>query len=87
LTVRELLYRNGGGHLQVVGTPEQIADVIVTWHREDAADGFNLMIDVLPSGLRDFVEEVVPLLQRRGVFHTDYAGTTLRANLGLETPQ
>jgi len=87
LTVRQLLYRNGGGHLQVVGTPEKVADVITTWHREKAADGFNLMIDVLPSGLRDFVEQVVPLLQRRGVFHTDYAGTTLRANLGLETPQ
>jgi FMN-dependent oxidoreductase (nitrilotriacetate monooxygenase family) len=87
LTVRELLYRNGGGHLQVVGTPEQVAQVIETWHREDAADGFNLMIDVLPAGLRDFVDEVVPLLQRRGLFHTDYTGATLRANLGLETLQ
>ena len=86
LTVREILYRNGGGHKQVVGTPEQIADVIETWYREGAVDGFNLMIDVLPSGLHDFVEHVVPLLQRRGVFHSDYAGTTLRANLGLERP-
>ena len=86
LTVREILYRNGGGHVQVVGTPEQVADLIETWHREGAVDGFNLMIDVLPDGLRDFVAEVVPLLQRRGAFRTDYAGETFRANLGLGKP-
>jgi FMN-dependent oxidoreductase (nitrilotriacetate monooxygenase family) len=83
LTVREILYQNGGGHVQVVGTPEQVADVIDTWHREGAVDGFNLMIDVLPDGLRDFVNEVIPILQRRGAFRTEYAGTTLRSNLGL----
>jgi FMN-dependent oxidoreductase (nitrilotriacetate monooxygenase family) len=87
LTVREVLYRNGGGHRQAVGTPEQVADMIEAWHREGAADGFNLMIDVLPSGLRDFVEQVVPLLQRRGAFQRDYAGATLRENLGLPKPQ
>jgi FMN-dependent oxidoreductase (nitrilotriacetate monooxygenase family) len=87
LTVREILYRNGGGHKQVVGTPEQAADLIETWYREGAVDGFNLMIDVLPSGLRDFVEQVVPLLQRRGVFRREYAGNTLRSNLGLTLPQ
>jgi len=86
LTVREILYRNGGGHVQVVGTPEQVADLIETWHREGAVDGFNLMIDVLPDGLRDFVAEVVPLLQRRGAFRSDYAGETFRANLGLGKP-
>lgn len=86
LTVREVLYQNGGGHKQIVGTPEQVADLIETWHREGAADGFNLMIDVVSSGLRDFVEQVVPLLQRRGVFHRDYEGTTLRENLGLPIP-
>jgi alkanesulfonate monooxygenase SsuD/methylene tetrahydromethanopterin reductase-like flavin-dependent oxidoreductase (luciferase family) len=86
LTVREVLYQNGGGHKQIVGTPEQVADFIETWHREGAADGFNLMIDVLPSGLRDVVEQVVPLLQRRGVFHRHYPGTTLRENLGLKKP-
>jgi FMN-dependent oxidoreductase (nitrilotriacetate monooxygenase family) len=83
LTVREILYRNGGGHVQVVGTPEQVADVIETWHREGAVDGFNLMIDVLPDGLRDFVEQVIPILQRRGAFRREYVGTTLRSNLGL----
>jgi alkanesulfonate monooxygenase SsuD/methylene tetrahydromethanopterin reductase-like flavin-dependent oxidoreductase (luciferase family) len=84
LTVREILYRNGGGHPQVVGTPEQVADFIETWHREGAADGFNIMIDEYPSGLRAFVGEVVPLLQKRGAFQSDYCGTTLRENLGLE---
>jgi FMN-dependent oxidoreductase (nitrilotriacetate monooxygenase family) len=86
LTVREVLYQNGGGHKQIVGTPEQVVEFVETWHREGAADGFNLMIDVLPSGLQDFVEQVVPLLQRRGVFHRDYPGTTLRENLGLKKP-
>jgi FMN-dependent oxidoreductase (nitrilotriacetate monooxygenase family) len=86
LTVRELLYRNGGGHLQVVGTPEQAADTIELWTREGAADGFNVMVDVLPAGLASFVEEVVPLLQRRGTFRRDFAGETLRANLDLEVP-
>jgi FMN-dependent oxidoreductase (nitrilotriacetate monooxygenase family) len=83
LTVREILYRNGGGHVQVVGTPEQVADMIETWHREGAVDGFNLMIDVLPDGLIDFVEQVVPILQRRGVFRDEYAGGTFRSDLGL----
>lgn len=83
LTVREILYRNGGGHKQVVGTPEQVADTIVHWYQEGAADGFNLMIDVLPDGLEDFTAEVIPLLQRRGVFRRSHDGKTLRANLGL----
>ena len=83
LTVREVLYRNGGGHRQIVGTPEQAADMIESWQRDGAVDGFNLMIDVVPSGLEAFVDHVVPLLQRRGVFQTDYAGTTLRENLGI----
>jgi FMN-dependent oxidoreductase (nitrilotriacetate monooxygenase family) len=83
LTVREILYRNGGGHVQVVGTPEQVAAIIETWHREGAVDGFNLMIDALPDGLRDFVEQVIPILQRRGAFRREYVGTTLRSNLGL----
>ena len=83
LTVREVLYRNGGGHRQIVGTPEQAAKMMESWWRDGAVDGFNLMIDVVPSGLEAFVDHVVPLLQRRGVFQTDYAGTTLRENLGI----
>jgi FMN-dependent oxidoreductase (nitrilotriacetate monooxygenase family) len=83
LTVRELLVRNGGGHLQVVGTAEQVADVIEHWYREGAVDGFNLMIDVVPSGLHDAVEQLVPELQRRGLLHREYEHETLRANLGV----
>lgn len=83
LTVRELLYRNGGGHLQVVGTANDVADTIERWHAAGAADGFNLMIDVFPDGLDAVVGELVPELQRRGLFHTSYEGTTLRQSLGL----
>ncbi|RKP53748.1 LLM class flavin-dependent oxidoreductase [Pararobbsia silviterrae] len=83
LTVREILYRNGGGHLQVVGTPEQVADTIEHWHAQGACDGFNLMLDVLPEGLSAFGSEVVPLLQRRGLFRREPRGATLRSNLGL----
>jgi FMN-dependent oxidoreductase (nitrilotriacetate monooxygenase family) len=86
LTVRELLYHNGGGHLQVVGTPQQVADTLEQWYRAGAADGFNLALDMLPEGLYRFIESVVPLLQRRGLFHTAYEGTTLRQHLGVETP-
>ncbi|TCV95458.1 LLM class flavin-dependent oxidoreductase [Biostraticola tofi] len=84
LTVRELLYRNGGGHMQVIGTPQQVADLVQRWFLAGAADGFNLMIDSLPDGLHRFIESVVPILQKRGLFHTDYAGNTLRENLELD---
>ena len=83
LTVRELLYANGGGHQQVIGTPEEIADTIETWVQAGAVDGFNLMIDAFPSGLEDVVEHVVPLLRKRCLFQHEYAGSTLRTNLGL----
>lgn len=83
LTVRELLYANGGGHQQVVGTPEAVADTIADWFSAGAADGFNLMIDAFPTGLDDVVEHVLPLLRKRGLFHHDYPATTLRQNLGL----
>ncbi len=85
-TVREILYRNGGGHRQIVGTPEQAADMIESWWRDGAVDGFNLMIDVVPSGLEAFTEHVVPILQRRGIFQPEYRGTTLRENLGIASP-
>jgi FMN-dependent oxidoreductase (nitrilotriacetate monooxygenase family) len=83
LTVRELLYANGGGHLQVVGTPDALADTAATWLDAGAADGFNLMIDVFPSGLDTVVDDVVPLLRERCLLPRGYAGTTLRTNLGL----
>ncbi|MCJ2135317.1 LLM class flavin-dependent oxidoreductase [Methylobacterium sp. J-026] len=88
LTVRQLLRALGGGvgHRIVAGTPEAIADDIEAWFRAGAADGFNLMPDVLPDGLETFVDAVVPLLQRRGLFRRDYAGATLRDHLGLARP-
>ncbi|AOJ71758.1 MULTISPECIES: LLM class flavin-dependent oxidoreductase [Burkholderia] len=87
--VRELLREmaGGGGHRVIVGTPEQIADDIAHWFEAGAADGFNLMPDVLPGGLQDFVDGVVPILQRRGLFRTEYEGTTLRDHLGLPRPE
>jgi FMN-dependent oxidoreductase (nitrilotriacetate monooxygenase family) len=88
LTVRQLLAKLGGGrgHRTVVGTPEQVADTIAEWWHGHAADGFNVMPPVLPSGLEAFVDQVVPLLQRRGLFRREYTGKTLRDNYGLALP-
>lgn len=88
-TVRQLLGRlaAGGGHCTMVGTPETIADEIERWVDSGAADGFNLMPPTLPGGLEDFVDQVVPELQRRGRFRTDYEGATLRDHLGLQVPE
>ncbi len=83
LTVRELSLRYGGGHQEVVGTPEQVADIMQEWMQAGAADGFTLMIDMLPSGMHDVVDMLVPELQKRGMFHSEYEHETLRANLGL----
>lgn len=84
-TYRQLLHALGGGagHRIVVGTPEQIADDIERWYRSGAADGFNVMPDALPSGFDQFVDHVIPELQRRGLFRTEYHGTTLREHLNL----
>ncbi len=88
LTVRELIGRLGGGrgHRTFTGTAEQVADAVVEWFEAGAADGFNIMPAVLPSGLEAFVDRVVPLLQERGLFRTEYTGSTLREHLGLERP-
>lgn len=84
-TVRELLgYLNaGGGHFTLVGTPEEIVDRMEAWLEAGVADGFNLMPPVLPDSLEDFVELVVPEMQRRGIFRKSYEGHTLRDHLGL----
>jgi FMN-dependent oxidoreductase (nitrilotriacetate monooxygenase family) len=88
LTVRQLVHElaGGGGHRVIVGTPEQIADDIEHWFRHGAADGFNLMPDALPDGIQAFVDGVVPILQRRGLFRTEYQGRTLRDHFGLARP-
>jgi FMN-dependent oxidoreductase (nitrilotriacetate monooxygenase family) len=88
LTVRQLIGRLGGGrgHRTFSGTPEQVADAIEHWFTHGAADGFNVMPPALPSGLEAFVDHVVPILQRRGLFRTEYTGSTLRDHYGLDRP-
>jgi FMN-dependent oxidoreductase (nitrilotriacetate monooxygenase family) len=88
LTIRQLYMRMVGarGHRQIYGTPVQIADEMEEWFRSEAADGFNIMPPVEPESLDDFVELVIPELQRRGLFRTSYEGRTLRENLGLPWP-
>jgi len=87
LNVRQLAGRLGGysGHA-LVGTPMSIADEMEVWLMENGSDGFNVMFPYLPAGLDDFVDKVVPELQRRGIFRTAYEGKTLRENLGLPRP-
>jgi FMN-dependent oxidoreductase (nitrilotriacetate monooxygenase family) len=89
LSIRQLYQRVVGarGHLTLVGTPADISDVMQQWLEQGAADGFNIMPAHLPVGLRDFTEQVVPELQRRGLFRTHYEGRTLREHLGLARPQ
>jgi FMN-dependent oxidoreductase (nitrilotriacetate monooxygenase family) len=88
LSVRQLAQRLGGySGLAFVGTPETIADEMQEWLFSEGSDGFNVMFPYLPAGLDDFVERVVPELQRRGIFRTEYEGPTLRDNLGLPRPK
>jgi alkanesulfonate monooxygenase len=87
LTVRQLAQRLGGySGLAMVGTAKTIADEMEGWLETEGSDGFTIMFPYLPGGLDDFVEQVVPELQRRGLFRRDYEGTTLRENLGLPRP-
>ncbi|WP_284947134.1 LLM class flavin-dependent oxidoreductase [Acidisoma cladoniae] len=88
LTIRQIathLVQNRG-HMRLVGTAEEIADVMQTWFEGGACDGFNILAASHPQGLAEFVDQVVPELQQRGLFRHDYAGTTLRAHLGLPKP-
>ncbi|MDR3508590.1 MAG: LLM class flavin-dependent oxidoreductase [Caulobacteraceae bacterium] len=87
LTIRQLAQRVGSyGGLAFVGTASTIADEMQRWLDEEGSDGFNIMFPYLPQGLDDFVEQVVPELQSRGIFRTEYEGATLRENLGLARP-
>ena len=89
LTIRALTERLAGarGHYTFIGTPTQVADEIELWFTTGAADGFNVMPPTFPAGLDDFVDKVVPLLQERGLFRTEYAGKTLREHYGLKRPE
>jgi FMN-dependent oxidoreductase (nitrilotriacetate monooxygenase family) len=89
LTVRQLAQYVGGsfGVLELIGTPTMIADQMEEWLVTDGCDGFNVMFPYLPGGLDNFVDRVVPELQRRELFRREYEGTTLRENLGLPRPR
>ncbi|WP_371135676.1 LLM class flavin-dependent oxidoreductase [Reyranella sp.] len=88
LTLWELCLANAGprGHVLTIGTPSQVADEMEHWFKDGAADGFNVMPAWLPGSLNDFVDLVIPELQRRGLFRTEYEAMTLRDNLGLPRP-
>jgi len=88
LTLRQLLSKLAGarGHFTFAGTPEQVADLIEDWFTDGAADGFNLMPPLLPTMLDAFVDAVIPILQKRGLFRTEYEGETLRDLYGLARP-
>jgi len=87
LTIRQLAQKAGSySGLAFVGTPATIADEMECWLVEEGSDGFNVMFPWLPGGLDDFVNLVVPELQRRGLFRREYTGTTLRDHLGLARP-
>ncbi len=88
LTLRELYYRVAAarGHLLLIGDPVRIADTLESWFRAGAADGFNVMPPFFPGQFDAFVDQVVPILQERGLFRADYSGITLRDHLGLERP-
>jgi FMN-dependent oxidoreductase (nitrilotriacetate monooxygenase family) len=89
LTIEQLARRVSVSRasLALAGTPETVADMCETWFREGAADGFSLSPNYLPGALDDFVDQVVPILQQRGLFRTEYQGATLRENLGIPRPQ
>jgi len=88
LTIRQLYQKfcSTRGHCSLIGTPVDVADQMQAWYEGEAADGFNFIAPWLPGGLNDFVDLVVPELQRRGLYRTAYEGKTLRDNLGLRPP-
>jgi alkanesulfonate monooxygenase len=88
LTIRQLYFEiaAGNGHNQVIGTPSQVVDFMQEWLENDGADGFNVLPLHQPTSLEDFVDLVVPEMQRRGLFRTRYEGSTLREHLGVARP-
>ena len=87
-TVRDIAESAGIGGLgpRIVGSGVQVADELQAWVEETDVDGFNLAYAITPGTFEDIIEFVVPELQKRGVYPTEYAGATLRENLGLEIP-
>ncbi len=88
LTIRELYrhFAKARGHCHISGSTQEVADMMEEWVREGGCDGFNIMPPLFPSGLQDFIDLVVPELQRRGLYRTEYEGDTLRENLKLPRP-
>ncbi|MFF5078489.1 NtaA/DmoA family FMN-dependent monooxygenase [Actinoplanes sp. NPDC000266] len=86
LSIRELIIEVTGRQ-NFIGTPSSVASTLNQLVQEDASDGFILVPHVTPGGLDEFADTVVPLLQERGVFRTEYEGPTLRDHLGLRVPE
>lgn len=88
MTLRQLYehFAAARGHMSVIGTPADCADVMEAWFADGACDGFNVLCPTFPDGLDDFVNLAIPELQRRGLFRTHYEGATLRDSLGLAKP-
>jgi alkanesulfonate monooxygenase len=84
---REILGTTLGGTNIIVGSPSQVVDHMQDWFEREACDGFNIMPPYLPGALNDFCELVIPELQKRRLFRTEYEGNTLRENLGLRRPE
>jgi alkanesulfonate monooxygenase SsuD/methylene tetrahydromethanopterin reductase-like flavin-dependent oxidoreductase (luciferase family) len=82
LSIRELIIEVTGRQ-SFIGSPATVADTINQYVQADASDGYILVPHITPGGLDEFADKVVPLLQERGVFRAEYAGTTLREHLGL----
>ena len=89
MTLRQIARHTaaGTGHRVIVGTARYMADEMEKWLNEEAADGFNVVCNHYPKPFEDFCTEVVPELQRRGIFRTEYQGATLRDHLGLRVPE
>lgn len=87
-TVAKLMkfYAASGGHMVLTGTPGQVADAMATWVAERACDGFNLQPPYMTDGLRGITDKLIPALQERGLFRTEYQGATLREHLGVSRP-
>jgi alkanesulfonate monooxygenase len=88
LTLRQLYLNlaSARGHLIIKGSPKTVADELENWFQNRAADGFNIMAPYFPGGLTNFVDLVIPELQKRGIFRMDYTGSTLREHLGVSRP-
>ena len=74
------------GHHLIVGTPEQVAEDIELWFKTGAADGFNYKLSIVPDALPVFIDELLPLLQGKGIYRKEYTERTLRGHYGLPVP-